>query len=91
MISGLSSVALVVRLKSTSLPTSFARCLAYVIVFLRTGKFSSVSPPKNVMWATLFAPDSLSMNSTLSRAVSSLMNFGCLPFSVSTILSSPYS
>ena len=34
---------------------------------------------------------SFSMNSTLSRAVSSLMNFGCLPFSVSTILSSPYS
>jgi hypothetical protein len=31
------------------------------------------------------------MKSTLSRAVSSDMNFGLRPFSVSTILSSPYS
>ena len=59
MISGFSSVALVVRLKSTSLPTSAARCLAYAIVFWSTGKFSSVSPPKNVMCATLLSPDFL--------------------------------
>ena len=49
----------------------------------------SVSPPKKVMCAA--GPDCLSSRSTLSRAVSSLMNLGCAPFSVSTILSSPYS
>ena len=65
MISGLSSVALVVRLKSTSLETSAARRLAYAMVLASTGKFSSVSPPKKVMWATLLSPDSFSMNSTL--------------------------
>ena len=31
------------------------------------------------------------MKSTLALAVSIDMNFGCAPFSVSTILSSPYS
>ena len=40
---------------------------------------------------TGMSADSANMKSTLFRAVSSLMNFGCLPFSVSTILSSPYS
>src|SRR5215204_850431 len=50
-----------------------------------------VAPLKKVMCATLLSPDSLSMNSTLWRAVSSLMNLGFFPFSVSTILSSLYS
>ena len=51
----------------------------------------NVSPPKNVMCACGLSRDSRSANSTASRAVASVMNLGCLPFSVSTILSSPYS
>ena len=89
MMSGRSSVALVVRLKSIDFPSSAARRRPYATVDLSTGKLSSVSPPKKVRWATL--PLSRRRNSTLSRAVCSAMNFGFLPFSVSTILSSPYS
>ena len=89
MISGFSSVAFVVRLKSTSLPISAARCRAYAMVFFNTGKFSSVSPPKNVTWAIRLLPDSFSMKSTLWRAVSSFMKRGLVL--ASTILSSPYS
>ena len=89
MISGRSSVAFVVRLKSISLPSSSARRRAYAIVDFSTGKFNSVSPPKNVRCAMRLL--SASRNSTLCFAVSSLMNFDCLPCSVSTILSSPYS
>ncbi len=74
-----------------SLPASAARRRAYPMVAFNTGKFISVSPPKNVMCACGLSRDSRKANSTASRAVSSLMNFGCWPFSVSTILSSPYS
>ena len=45
-------MAFVVRLKSIVFPTSAARLRAYAMVDLSTGKFSSVSPPKNVMCAT---------------------------------------
>ena len=53
--------------------------------------FISVSPPNRVMCTTLFGPASRNMKSTLCLAVSTDMNFGCLPFAVSTSLSSPYS
>ena len=51
MTSGLSSVALVVRLKSIALPSAAARSVAYATAVCRTLKFSSVSPPKNVRCA----------------------------------------
>ncbi len=89
MIGGVSSVAFVVREKSISLPSSAARAFAYGTTPFRTLKLSSVSPPKNVRCAT--RPDSRSRKSTLARAVSSVIHLGCLPFSVWTILSSPYS
>ncbi len=89
MTSGLRSVAFVVRLKSIALPSSAARAVAYATAVFSTVKFISVSPPKNVRCAT--RPDSRNRKSTLSRAVSSLIHFGWRPFSVWTILSSPYS
>ena len=76
MIAGVSSVALVVRLKSTDRPSASACWLAYSTTRSSSGKFISVSPPKNVMCTPRRSPDSANSMSIAARAVSKSMNFG---------------
>ena len=83
-----SSVAFVVRLKSTRLPTRFASSRAYSTVGRMTFQFSSVSPPKKVTCRSFACPESVIRRSTDCRAVSSVIAAGT---SASAMRSSPYS
>ena len=78
-----------VRLNSTCLPTSAHLRLAYSTDERSIGKFSRVSPPKNVTWIEGRSSDSLINMSMDASATDAGMNFG-FP-SVLLILSALYS
>jgi len=89
MISSVSRVALVVRLKPMPRPCAAACARAYSTTWRSSLKFISVSPPKNVMCTAWRPADWASRKSTDAVAVSTVMYLG-LPSGVA-ILSAPNS